>query len=330
MKLQDWLYACWYQGRKSGVLLVPLSWLYGAVSGARRQLYRSGILRRCRPPVPVIVVGNITVGGTGKTPLVIWLAEQAQALGFRPAIATRGYRGTAVGVVAVDPDSEARVVGDEAVLLARRSGLPVAAGADRCAVVGHLVRGGADLVICDDGLQHYRLRRDLEVAVIDAQRKLGNRRLLPAGPLREPESRLGEVDIVICNGGKDPMCAASMQVAGTTARNLFDGAMRALRDFDTPVHAVAGIGNPERFFQTLRRCGLEVREHPLPDHVSLQPGHLEFADQLPVLMTEKDAVKAPATLSSRYWEVPVSAQPDAAATRSLLAALQELHDGVGG
>ena len=330
MKLERWLTSVWYNERGGGWWLAPLGWLTRALVGLRTWVYRKGLLSQCRLPVPVIVVGNVTVGGTGKTPLVAWLVRRLQALGATPGIVCRGYRGASrEWPLLVTASTDAALAGDEAVMLAQHSGVPVAAGPDRCAA-GRLLAGqGVDLVISDDGLQHYRLRRDLEIAVIDGARRLGNRRFIPAGPLREPAGRLGKVDYVVVNGEAAPDVAAGalvMEVDGELAVSIADRSQRPLEQF-ARAHAVAGIGNPARFFALLRRHRVDVIEHPLADHVSLTPGHFDFDDGLPILMTEKDAVKAAPFATQRMWFVPVAARFAPADAGRLQTGLETLCKG---
>jgi tetraacyldisaccharide 4'-kinase len=250
----------------------------------------------------------LTVGGTGKTPLVCWLAEQLTQLGHRPGIVTRGYRGSARAPRLVLPTDTPDSVGDEAVLLARRSRVPVATGRNRPAAAQLLINAGCDLIVSDDGLQHYALQRDCEIVVIDGDRQFGNERLLPAGPLRETPARLVHADAVVVNGGEDPLDGAlRMRLLATSALAMKYGTAKPLREFSgAPVHAIAAIGNPQRFFAMLRAIGISVIEHPLPDHAKLRIDDISFADDLAVLMTEKDAVKCRDIAGPHHWCVPVS------------------------
>ena len=299
----------WYTRNPWLILLTPVSLLYRLVIWLRRLAYRSGLLRRHRLPVPVVVVGNITVGGTGKTPLVAWLAAFLKEAGYNPGIVARGYRGKARHwPQQVRPDSDPQMVGDEAVLLAGLSGCPVAVAPRRPLAARALIdHNHCDLILSDDGLQHYALQRDVEIAVIDGVRRLGNGLCLPAGPLREPAKRLAEVDLVVANGlanrGEYPM---RMRAAG--ARDLRDaGEIRELADFrGQSVHAVAGIGYPERFFAVLRQAGLVVDEHAFPDHHAFVETELDFGDARPLFMTAKDAVKCRHFPLANAWYVPVT------------------------
>jgi tetraacyldisaccharide 4'-kinase len=303
----DWLQRVWYANAASGVVLRPLAWIFGGLVRARRWLYARGWMHSVAVARPVIVIGNLTVGGTGKTPLVLWLAKRLRERGLHPGIILRGYRGSTRASRRISAAASASAVGDEAALLAARSGCPVAAGADRIADA-RLLEADVDVILADDGLQHLRLRRELEIVVIDGERRFGNRRLLPAGPLREPLDRLDSVDAVVVNGGTDGVGGLKMALTGAEAVALIGGERRALSTLAPgPVHALAAIGNPERFFAMLRQQGLNLIPHPFADHHALRRRDLEFGDSLPVLMTEKDAVKCAAIADRRHWYVPVEA-----------------------
>jgi tetraacyldisaccharide 4'-kinase len=303
----------WYQ-RSPGwlfLILFPLSALFAMLAALRRAAYRIGLLRSHRLACPVIVVGNITVGGTGKTPLTIWIAQFLHARGWRVGIVTRGYGGTArEWPIDVTRQSATREVGDEAVLLSMRTDALIIAGPDRVTAAERAIERGATIILCDDGLQHYRLRRDLEIVVIDAERELGNGWLLPAGPLREPASRLSRVDLIVktIRGGHTKAAAREHEVfvrheLGHVI-NLRTGEQRALKSFaGTHVHAVAAIGHPDAFFNMLRSCGVLVDAHAHPDHAVLSAADLSFEDGAPVLMTEKDAVKCAGHASTQHWAV---------------------------
>jgi tetraacyldisaccharide 4'-kinase len=313
----------WYEDGASPWWTVPLSALYGSMVRLRCALYRRGWLHVKRLPLPVIVVGNIVAGGAGKTPLTIALVEALRARGFKPGVVSRGYGGTARRPMLLDARPDPAAVGDEPALIRMRAAVPVAIGADRPAAAALLLREDVDVIIADDGLQHYALARDVEVCVVDGARGLGNGRLLPAGPLRELPRRLDEVDFVIVNAGhatSTPLIddasdrrrmasAIPMRLRGDVARNLHDGSLRPLTDFsNSRIHAVAGIGHPPRFFDALRAFGIEVVEHGFSDHHRYAAADLEFGDGLPVLMTEKDAVKCGGFAQSDWWSVPVSAE----------------------
>jgi len=307
-----WIHRVWYEGAKSGLILLPLSGIYWLVLKLRALLYRYGAFRTFKAHAPVIVVGNITAGGTGKTPTVIWLVDELRSRGFTPGIVSRGYGGSKSGTsMRVDVDSDAAVVGDEPVLLARRGRCPVVVDADRVRAAAMLVDEGVDLIIADDGLQHLRLQRDYEICVIDGERGLGNCRLLPAGPLREPPARLESVDRVLINGKSEMPEAVNFELVAQEASRLNASLIRPLPGFrDTTVHAVAGIGNPKRFFDLLRASGMQVIEHGFADHAAITRADVEFGDDFDVLMTEKDAVKLGANLPDKYWFVPVNLSMD--------------------
>ncbi len=320
----------WYRIRPAHLILFPLSLLFGAVAAARRTMYRRGWLKRERLPVPVIVVGNITVGGTGKTPLVVWLAQLLAVAGYHPGIVTRGYGGSE-DVQEVLPGADPARAGDEPVLLAQRSGCPVWTGRAR-GTAGRALLGqhpDVNVIISDDGLQHYRLARELEIAVVDGERRFGNGMLLPAGPLREPVGRLRSVDAVVVNAGTTDGLphAFKMRLSGDLFVNLREPArVRPPGEFaGGTVHALAGIGNPQRFFGTLLDLGLQFSAHAFPDHYAFRPEDLEFAGADAVLMTEKDAVKCSAFARDNVWFLPVEAEVDAALGQLILNRLETRH-----
>ena len=301
----------WYTRSPWLLLLTPLSLVFRVIVSLRRLAYKRGIRRSTRVSVPVIVVGNITVGGTGKTPLVAWLAKYLQSKGYKPGIISRGYGGQASSwPQQVRPDSDPAAVGDEAVLLATKTGCPMAVAPDRVAAANALIEhSDCDVILSDDGLQHYALQRDIEIAVIDGVRRFGSGFLLPAGPLREPVGRLQEVDLVVVNGlGKGQ--EHPMRMLPGDVRNLLNpGKVCAIDEFRSQtVHAVAGIGNPERFFRSLQDAGLLVEPHRFPDHYRYRPGDIRFGDDRPVFMTEKDAVKCRHFATENDWFVPVEAR----------------------
>jgi tetraacyldisaccharide 4'-kinase len=322
--MHDWLQDVWYDDAPSGVALRPLSWLFGHLVALRHWLYRCGLLRSHDAGRPVVVVGNLTVGGSGKTPLTLWLVERLRERGVKVGIVLRGYGRGERRPRLVNAADAYQDVGDEALLLARRGGCPVAVGADRVAAARLLAGQDVDLIVADDGLQHLALKRDFEIVVIDGARRFGNARLLPAGPLREPVTRLGSVDAVVVNGASGRAGEMTMTLRLGAARPVRreagrgDATSRPLSDFTgRPVHAVAGIGYPQRFFSALADGGLEVIAHPFPDHHPFSPGDLAFSEPsgpggaLPVLMTEKDAVKCERFATARHWYVSVEARLDA-------------------
>jgi tetraacyldisaccharide 4'-kinase len=308
----------WYREHARASPLQPLAWLYGALMASRWRLYRSGWARAGAAGRPLVVVGNLTVGGTGKTPLTLWLARALAAQGLRVGIIARGYGGrSGRGPRRVDAAARWQDVGDEPLILARRSGCPTVVGSDRLAAARALVAEGVEVILSDDGLQHLRLARDCEIVVVDGARGFGNGRLLPAGPLREATVRLRAVDAIVVNGNATHGSLAtlpaagvlSMQLQASEAVSVDEQRRRALASFHGErVHAVAGIGNPQRFFSELRGHGIELIEHAFPDHHPLSAAELAFADTMPVLMTEKDAVKCAALADPRLWYVPVAAQ----------------------
>lgn len=321
----------WHTRNIIAGLLLPLSWFFSVAVWLRRWSYRHNIFPREQIPVPVIVAGNITVGGTGKTPLVIWLAKYLEQAGYQPGIISRGYGGKAKSwPQQVRPESDPAQVGDEPVLIARRTGCPMWVGPDRPATARALLDSSdCDIIISDDGLQHYALGRDIEIAVIDGQRQLGNGFCLPAGPLREPRSRLKEVDLVVVNGTSETAGYYSMELEAGNLMNLeVPEEQVELKDFDcNKVHGIAAIGNPGRFFDTLSRYGLKVIKHPFDDHHFYSPEEISPDDDLPVLMTEKDAVKCFSFAQRRHWYLQVNARPEAGFSEQLGTLLRDLKHG---
>ena len=308
-------------------LLWPASLAFRVVASVRRILYRIRILGSEHPGVPVVVVGNLISGGSGKTPLVLWIAELLKAHGWKPGIVSRGYGGAAAAKggepreanIASDPAE----VGDEPVLLARRSGCPVWVAPDRVAACRVLreQHPECDVIVTDDGLQHYALARDIEICVVDG-RGFGNGFLLPAGPLREARCRLRSVDAVVLHGAAG-MDGYPMKLEGDKLVRIQDARdVRPAKSFaGQKVHAVAGIGDPKRFFLHLARFGLKPVPHPFPDHHPFSAGDLAFGDEAPVVMTEKDAVKCKRFAQANHWVFPVSASLDPAFGRWLLEKL---------
>jgi tetraacyldisaccharide 4'-kinase len=316
--------AAGWQRRGANALLLPPAYLFAAVVALRRVLYRAGVLKVVRLPVPVIVVGNITAGGSGKTPLTLYLAQKLALHGWHPGIVSRGYGGNLEGIRAVTPESDPVEVGDEPLLLARRAGCPVFVGHDRVAAARSLLEAhpACDVLIADDGLQHLRLARDVELIVID-ERGTGNGWPLPAGPLRDCPQRIAAADALVLNG--DDASAPGrvtapeifrMRLVGARLRNVRDprksceaGELRGKR-----LHAIAGTGNPARFFRLLDEMGLQFATHAFPDHHSYCAADLAFADAEALLMTEKDAVKCSAFAPGNAWHLPVEAMlaPDLA------------------
>ncbi len=310
-------------------MLAPFSWLFCAGVRARQLAYELGMAKVHRVELPVIVVGNVTVGGTGKTPLVIWICQFLRAQGYRPGVAARGYGGqSAKWPQQVRTDSDADSVGDEALLLARRSACPVAVGRHRVEVVKALIRHtDCNVIVCDDGMQHLGLGRDVEVAVVDGVRGFGSGRCLPAGPLREPPSRLKRADLIVSYGQRRTG-AFRMRYQALTPRGLTgDQEVPAGSFAGEPIHAVAGIGDPTRFFSQLRELGLEIIEHAFPDHHRYRPADLDFGDRLPVFMTEKDAVKCRPFATPNHWYLPIDAELPPHFGRRLLTLIRERTHG---
>ncbi|HEJ9059930.1 tetraacyldisaccharide 4'-kinase [Serratia fonticola] len=310
------------------LLLLPLSWLYGLVSGLIRLSYRCGLRKSWRAPVPVVIVGNLTAGGNGKTPMVIWLVEQLQQRGYRVGVVSRGYGGkSAVYPLVLDAQTTTRQAGDEPVLIYQRTGTPVAISPKRAEAVQALLnQGELDLIITDDGLQHYALQRDFELVVIDGVRRFGNGWWLPAGPMRERVSRLKTVDACVANGGVAQPGEIAMKLQAQDAVNIASGERRPAIELPHVV-AMAGIGHPPRFFATLEKLGVEVeREVAFADHQEYNHGQLAaLASQgQTLLMTEKDAVKCRAFAQPDWWYLPVEAVLPTEQAEQLLQGIQKL------
>ena len=313
-RLQQWLESIWYDSDNENsigrLFLMPLSYLYSAINTYQRKSQTKNLMKLS---CPVIVVGNITVGGTGKTPLTIHVVKLLQKSGYKPAIITRGYGGKATTwPQAVTAESDASLVGDEAVLMASRTGVPVYAGANRLGSIEQLLKThDCDVIVSDDGMQHYKLPRDIQIAVIDGNRQLGNGYCLPAGPLREKKERLNDCDLIVVNGqNKDKNNYFEMALSGKTLINLMTNEEKDLSDFSgQEVQAMTGIGNPQRFYTTLKLRGLNVIENSFPDHYAFVRNDLSFSADSIVIMTEKDAVKCKPLIgdSNLYWYLPVTA-----------------------
>lgn len=324
--LTAWFESVWYENHPlARTVLSPLSYLFCYLAKQRRAKLS---LKQQPFPVPIIVVGNITVGGTGKTPLVIWLIEQLRVAGFQPGVVSRGFGGKQAAVKLVQAQDLAAEVGDEPLLIVQRSAVPLVVGKDRNAAISHLLAQTAcNIVISDDGLQHYRMHRDLEIAVLDGARRFGNGYCLPAGPLREQPKRLQECDFVVTNGAAQ-QGEYAMQIRGETLQALTGTEQCALNLFHgQSVHAVTGIGNPARFFSHLKAAGLNLIEHVFPDHHAFTAEDLKFQDDLPILMTEKDAVKCrnfPANTLENSWYLPITVDLEARFAEALLQRLTEV------
>ena len=320
----------WQQRGALALLLLPITAVFAAFAALRRAAWRHGLLKPQHPGVPVIIIGNISAGGTGKTPLTLWLAQFLQQQGKHPGIISRGYGASAVHAREVPLDGKPDYYGDEPCLMAQRSGCPVWVGSDRVAVARALMEAHPqiDVILSDDGLQHYRLSRDFEIAVIDGAQGLGNRWLLPSGPLREPVTRLDEVDAVVINGRDETRAwpqALAMQLDGNRFRNLQHPDQTVGSEYfrGRPVHAIAGIGNPQRFFAQLGRIGVSCMPRAFADHHAYTAQDLFFAGDHDIVMTEKDAVKCAAFATGRHWALIVNAEPDPRLGEMILSRLAE-------
>lgn len=304
------LVAAWYRGDWWLWFLRPIELLFRTAAAVRRGLYRNGFLKTFRAEKPVVVIGNITVGGTGKTPVVIALVEALQQSGIRPGVVSRGYGATGnIFPHKVTANSEATQCGDEPLLIYRRTGVPCVVSPDRAEAVSALLeQTEVDIVLSDDGLQHYALQRDLEIVLIDGQRGLGNGFCLPAGPLREPPSRLHSVDAVLYRNGTDP--ATSVSYRQDVWVNLHTGEQRPLQAFSNSekLTAIAGIGQPEQFFSALQELGIKADTRTFPDHHHYCAADFTWTGGRPILMTEKDAVKCAPLTGSEAWYLRISAQ----------------------
>ncbi len=324
-RLESWLNHTWYSEKSPPAWLMPLSWLYCALVAVRRQARKAGLLPTTHPGVTTVVVGNLTVGGTGKTPLVIALTHLLSAQNLRVGVVTRGYGGTSVNrPQKITAESNPYDCGDEAVLLAQTCSAPVYAGPDRLAAARALLEDHpVDVLLCDDGLQHEQLGRDIEIVMVDPLRGFGNRYCLPAGPLREPLSRLAKVDATVALG-EHPEAGFHIGSTPGEAVNVLDAAnRRPLQAFaGRSCHAVAGISNPARFFDMLKARGLRPLTHDFADHHPFIAADIRFGDDLPVLMTAKDAVKCRAFAGENTWFVPLELDLGTVFTEWLLETLK--------
>jgi len=317
MAMSDRLLRAWYAGHPLLTLLRPLESLYRRVVERKRARFVAGEGDIYRAPVPLVVVGNITVGGTGKTPLILWLIDHCQRKGLKVGVVSRGYGASPPQLPwRVSAGQSAAQAGDEPLLIVQRSGVPLMIDPDRSRAVKALLDSEPlDLILSDDGLQHYRLARDLELVLIDNARGLGNGRCLPAGPLREPVERLQSVDAVLYNGAAcDPQGGFAFQLQPTALINLRSGERQPLDFFPAQqaLHAVAGIGNPQRFFNTLETLHWRPVAHAFADHAAYSAEVLSFTPPLPLGMTEKDAVKCRDFALSDWWYLAVDAVPSEA------------------
>ncbi|MEE8118702.1 MAG: tetraacyldisaccharide 4'-kinase [Gammaproteobacteria bacterium] len=331
-RLERSLNALWYGERRSAMLL-PISWLFRLLVVVRRAMYKSRLLRTKRLDVPVVVIGNITAGGTGKTPLVIWLARRLAEKGIRPGVVSRGHKAKRTrNPLEVISSTDVHFSGDEPLLIARRANCPVFVHRSRArAGMAMLGKYDVEVIICDDGLQHYKLHRDFEIVVVDSKRRFGNGAMLPAGPLREPVSRIKQADFVIVNGGEekfDGVLTIPMKLIPGMTTEIKTAKRKPLKEFSGQrIHAVAGIGNPGRFFDQLRMTGLDVIEHPFPDHTEYQLDDLFFNDELPIIMTEKDAVKCEVFALPNWWFVPTAAMVPTNMLEPLINELKAIVEG---
>jgi tetraacyldisaccharide 4'-kinase len=334
--MANWLQKQWLTFTLWHLLLLPISWLFSIVVTLRRFLYKVGFFRSYRLNVPVVIVGNINVGGAGKTPLVIWLAEQLKQAGYKPGIISRGYGSSLIGVASVSPDGVASAVGDEPVLIAMRTACPVFVGAKRVEVGLALLKmhPECDVIISDDGLQHYALQRDVELVVFDGMKGFGNGALLPAGPLREPIGRLNTVDLLVRNGAQadtnqtiTPL-PIEMQLKASVFYNLNNRQLEVspAAFAGKSITAIAGIGNPERFFRQLSTMGLHFKCKAYNDHYQYSAQDFEDVETDIILMTEKDAVKCTSFARPNFWVLPVNADIDKQLLTNILSKLDKLRN----
>ncbi|OOF59059.1 tetraacyldisaccharide 4'-kinase [Rodentibacter myodis] len=301
----------WYTHSKLAWLLLPFSCLFWIISQFRRVLFLLGVKSIYRAPKPVVIVGNLSVGGNGKTPVVVWLVEELKKRGLRAGVISRGYGSQSKSYpLLVTEKTNPIAGGDEPVLIAKRTGVPVVISPNRRQAIELLLKQGeCDIIVSDDGLQHYKLQRDIEIVVMDAERALGNGFVLPAGPLRELPARLKTVDFVIANGGKNQYADAVMRLVPHYAINLKNSEKRPLSAFQSG-SAIAGIGNPQRFFTMLEKLGITLNhKQAFQDHQHFEAAQLEkITENQPLFMTEKDAVKCQAFAKENWWYVPVVAE----------------------
>lgn len=326
----------WFENHPVKYLLWPLLWplsrLFGAISQARRKAYSQQRKPVYQAPVPVIVVGNITAGGNGKTPVVVWLVERLQKLGYKPGVVSRGYGGKAPQYpLLVTAQTPAAHCGDEPRLIYQRTGAAVAVAPERAKAVQALLPSGVDVIVTDDGLQHYALSRDIEIAVVDGARRFGNEQLIPLGPLREPVERLSEVDFIITNGGHPQSGEIGMSLKPGLAVNLVSGEKRPVTQL-ADVVAFAGIGHPLRFFNTLNSMGVTpLVTQSFADHQDFRQSEIEALARkgANVLMTEKDAVKCAVFAQDNWWYLPVSAQFEPEEEQQILNRIKEVMEQYG-
>jgi len=323
----------WFQGHFAKWLMVPLllplMLIFAVISFCRRIAFKLGLLKSFKVSVPVVVVGNIGIGGNGKTPVTLYLVEQLTAKGLKVGVVSRGYGSKAPYYpYQVNEESSAEQAGDEPLLIFQRSGIPVVIGADRVKGCQQLIDQGCEIIIADDGLQHYGLERDIEICVFDGERKWGNGCLLPVGPLRESLSRVKSIDFIVVNGEswQDQALfrsAIRMDLQGGELKSLGTGETKTISHFQAQrVNAVAAIGNPERFFQALEAQGLSIQRHGFNDHHAYSESDLDFENDLPIIMTEKDAVKCRSFKLQNAWYLPVSAKLSNDLASQIISALK--------
>lgn len=327
MAIRESLEQSWRQPNYLTVLLWPLSLVYRGLYAVRSLLYRFGVFSIYRSPVPVVVVGNLTVGGTGKTPLTIYLVEQLQRLGYRPGVISRGYGGSATHYpLAVNNQTPVSESGDEPALIVKRTGAPMVVGPDRSSSIKSLLsQADVNIIVSDDGLQHLAMARDIEICLLDITTPNRNSCLLPAGPYRESKARLNSVDLIVCHGlESDTQNQFSMNLSASEPQPVAEerNDMAQALDVDAHINAVAGIGNPQRFFDTCRNLGYRFKEHVFADHYQYTASDIDL--DAPVLMTEKDAVKCASFADDRHWYLPVDAKLSTKFATALETALHAL------
>ena len=316
----------WYTKNLVSTLLIPVSWLFRVVSYARKASQKKSASKKGFEDTYVFVVGNLTVGGAGKTPFVTYLVEQCKKANLSVGVISRGYKRKTGTLIEVSESSMVEEVGDEALMLKQQTTCPVVVSTDRCEAAKYLYdKYQPSVIVSDDGLQHYRLSRDCEIVVVDGEREFGNGHCLPAGPLREPISRLKSVDIVVSNGENDRYEYHYTTLSSEAISLSDEYARKSIEEFqNTRVHAVAGIGYPKRFFSMLENYGMGLIPHAFADHHNYKPKDLEFNDNLPILMTEKDAVKCRGFANDAFWYIPIKAIPNAQLETRIKKILEEL------
>lgn len=325
MAFRTQLLKSWQQPNLLTLLLLPLSCVYRFLFWLRGFAYKLNLKKSIGAPVPVIVVGNITVGGTGKTPMVIYLVELLRKQGYTPGVISRGYSGAAETYpLTVTATTSAFLAGDEPALIVKRTGAPMVIGPNRAESIQQLVReSDVDIIVSDDGLQHLAMQRDIEICIDDQTQTGRNPYLLPAGPYREARSRLKSVDLIVQHIAEESTKGENTMTLQPGKPTPLLRSSSARWQANTQIHAVAGIGNPARFFNTCRTLGLSVIEHALADHHQFSAADIQFGDELPVLMTEKDAVKCVDFACEKHWYLPVNAKLDKKFDLQLISLLKK-------